>query len=695
MLLSKLKINYFGRFHNKEIDLKPGINLIYGDNEAGKSTIHSFIKGMFFGIDRLRGRGSSSKEDLYARYLPWDYPGAYGGSMDLEIEGKKYRLQRSFHSSDKLFTVIDLSTGREVVLKEGMIRELIPGLTEATFKNTISIEQLKAQTDTELATQVRNYIANLSVAKSKEVNVAKAVSFLTEQRKRLESLQNPDVLNALKSEIEIGVVREEKLEQLTLQMKELLEREKQLRNQKERLSKATDHETSNRMEQLPAILEKYRAYEELHNQLIQMDYQLTELKNKGSEEAKQQHTLSQMRDDKRVGEVLRSELYELERKNMEVTQKLGLAQRRGKRVRYGMSGVAVIAMLITFLTGLQLFGLLLAAGCLMVGGACFIILLRKNNRVISELRNTKATLVKQSADAQNKIMDILTRHQVITLEALADRQEEHLRSSLAIEHAKELQMELEARRSMAQDSMDAIYDTIMTYLQYFIRAEELTAETMQRLTEELRLRKQESLGRQSELNEGYEACRLQIEKLRWEITSMETNEDELLNNQRQYEQLKCKQEENGVELEAIKLALTSIGELSTQIHDNFGCQLNDAVSEVIRKITGQRYNDLKIDEKLDIKVGWNGNYVLLERLSAGTIDQVYFALRLAVADLLLGKDEVPLIFDDSFALYDDNRVKAALNEIANRKQSILFTCHKREQKLLEELQIPYHLVKLS
>jgi uncharacterized protein YhaN len=86
---------------------------------------------------------------------------------------------------------------------------------------------------------------------------------------------------------------------------------------------------------------------------------------------------------------------------------------------------------------------------------------------------------------------------------------------------------------------------------------------------------------------------------------------------------------------------------------------------------------------------------LLERLSAGTIDQVYFALRLAVADLLLGNDEVPLLLDDSFALYDETRVKAVLQKIAKRQQIILFTCHKREQSLLKELGLPYQFVDLS
>jgi hypothetical protein len=100
-----------------------------------------------FGIERLRGRGSASKDDLYTRYLPWDYPGAYGGSMELSIGDKEYRLQRSFHANDKSFTITELSTGREVKLKEGLISEMLPGLTESAFRNTISIEQLKAQMD--------------------------------------------------------------------------------------------------------------------------------------------------------------------------------------------------------------------------------------------------------------------------------------------------------------------------------------------------------------------------------------------------------------------------------------------------------------------------------------------------------------------------------------------------------------------
>ncbi len=696
MLIKKLKINYFGRFHNKEIELRPGVNLIYGENEAGKSTIHSFIKGMLFGIERIRGRGASSKEDLYIRYLPWDYPGAYSGSMDIEIEGRQYRLQRSFHANDKSFSMIDISTGREIMLKEGMLSELVPGLSESTFRNTISIEQLKAQTDSDLSTQVRNYIANLSVARSQVVDVAKAVGSLTEQRKQLELALNPAALIALQNEIREGVMREEKLDLLTRQLKELQEQEKQLLRQKEELSLTKDNEANRRMEQLPAILEKYRSYEELHKQVLQMELQLLELKKKISEVERQQQALEQLKLDRKAADLLRNDIYILEKQGGELAKELEAVHKGGKQIfYYSIPATGIIALLIVLLTGFQLPGLLAAGAVVIIGVVCYIFLNGRNNKSIHMLEEQQGMLVKKRNDAQNEIMDILTRYQANHLEALADRQEEMLRNVLAVEHTKAQQTELEERKNTVQDSMDSIYDTIMTYLQYFIRVEELTPETMQLITEDLRLRKQERQDRQAVLNESYEECRLQIEKLRWEISALESNEDELQRNREKYKQMKHQQEEITVELEAIKLALSTIGELSAQIHDSFGCELNEAVSEVIGEVTGQRYQDLKVDEKLEIKVEWNGTYVLLERLSAGTIDQVFFALRLAVADLLLGKDKVPLLFDDSFALYDDNRVRAALVEVAKRKQSILFTCHKREQQLLEELQLPYHLVKLS
>ena len=696
MLFTKLKLNYFGRFHSREIELKPGINLVYGENEAGKSTIHTFIKGMLFGIERMRGRGSASKEDVYTRYLPWDYPGAFNGSMDILIGEKEYRLQRSFHANDKNFTILDLSTGREVKLKEGLISEMLPGLTESTFKNTISIEQLKAQTDGELAAQVRNYIANLSIAKSKEVNVAKAVSSLTDQRKLLEPSQSPVVLKALLAEIEEGLAKEEKIDQLTIQLRELILEEQVLKQQKEAATGSGGNEDTKRMEQLPAVLEKYRSYQDLSRQSAALEVQSKELQDKVCIWERELESMDTLKEDRKEAEKLRTELLDQEKLGLELQrEKNALSKQVKGNLLISIVPSTTAAFLGLLLTGFQPFGVVLAIALFGGGVGVYILMGRKYTKKHQILKAKENSLGQHIAAAQTKLSSILRKNQVSKIEELAGKQEELLKNFYALKNAKEQQKDLEKRRSDLEDNRDARYETIMKYMLLFIPEEELTAASIQKLQDEICIRKREITGKLTETNQQYNNCKLRIEKLKWEISTMEGNEEQLIKNKDRYSELEQKQKENAVELEAIKLALTSIQELSADIHDSFGYQLNLAVSEVISEITEQKYTLLKVDEKLEVKVGWNGDYVLLDRLSAGTIEQVYFALRLAVADLLLGKDEVPLLMDDSFALYDEARVKAALNKIAKRSQSILFTCHKREQTLLDELGLPYQFVDLS
>jgi myosin heavy subunit len=695
MLFRRVRINYFGRFNNKEIELKPGINLIYGENEAGKSTLHTFIKGMLFGLERLRGRGSAGKEDLYTRYLPWDYPGAYGGSMDIELGEKTYRLTRSFHASDKSFTILDLASGREVKLKEGLIAELIPGLTESTFRNTISIEQLKARTDSELAKQVQNYITNLSLAKSKEVNVAKAIRYLTEQRKQLESLQNPDTLKQLQAEIEDGLAKEERMDCLTSKLQEQRNLERQLQHQKELLTEAADQEAISRMAELPAILEKFRTYQELQKQLAQLRPQEEDLHARLLSWRKEEQLSTALKEDRKEAEALRIKVDEQERLLSGYQMQQEKLKKAGRNFLFISIIPAILTNALLFIYGKGMTRIYLGAFVLVVAAMIYFILYRRNTKARRQQESIIKELREQGILACNRLDEILKKHGVSSLEAMTKKQEELLMSAFASEHAKQQLKELEQRRKETEDKQDVLYDAIMKYLQYFIPAEELTIQLMQALQEEIRSRKQEYDDRQSKLSRQMEQCKLQIAQLEWEISSLEGNEERLIKNQEEYQELVRQQKENAVELEAIRLALGTISELSLQIHDSFGQQLNLAVSEVISRVTDCRYQELKIDEKLEVKMGWNGDYIQLERFSAGTIDQVYFSLRLAVADLLLGKEELPLLLDDSFALYDDRRVKAALGEVAKRKQAILFTCHRREQELLDELGLPYHLIDLS
>jgi len=696
MLFTRLKLNYFGRFHNKEIELHPGINLIYGENEAGKSTIHTFMKGMLFGIERMRGRGAASKEDMYTRYLPWDNPGAYHGSMDIMIGEKEYRLRRSFHANDKNFMVTDLTSGREVNLKEGLISELLPGFSESTFKNTISIEQLKAQTDMDLAAQVRNYITNLSIAKSKEVNVAEAITSLNDQRKALEVAQKPQVLQVLQAEIEEGIAKEEKIDQLAIQLKELQSEEQILKQQKDDVAATFDEDETEKMEQLPAILEKYHSYQELTRQIGMLEIQQNELEVKTAECQDEQYSIEDRKEDIKEARRLSDELVEQERIIVDFRiEKAALVSEKTRNNSLCILPASVIAIIIMIITEFDIIGMLISAVCLLIGVILYLFASKDNVNKQQIHEEKEMNFQCMRAEMQNNLNEIMKKNYVIGIEDLILKQEEIQKNFYALEHVKEQIKDIDKRRVELEDNRDMIYDAIMKYMQYFMKTEELSVTSMQNLQDEISRRKKAATDKLVDINHQLEICNLGIEKQKWEISKMEGNEEELLKNEDLYSELEHSIQKNSIEIEAIKLALSTIQELSTDIHDTFGNKLNKAVSEVISEVTDSKYTDLKIDEKLEIKVGWNGDYVWMDRLSAGTIDQIYFALRLAAADLLLGKDEVPLLLDDTFALYDEERVKAVLTKIAKRNQIILFTCHKREKKLLEELQIPYHFVDLS
>lgn len=696
MLLTKLKLNYFGRFHDREINLKPGINLIYGENEAGKSTLHTFIKGMLFGIERLRGRGAASKDDLYTRYLPWDYPGAYGGQMDILVNDRKYRLQRSFHANDKSFMVTDLETGRQLKLKEGHISELIPGLSESTFRNTISIEQLKAQTDLELASQVRNYITNLSIAKSKEVNVAKAVSTLTEQKKALEAAMDSSVLLRLKDEIEEGMDREEQIDALTIELRSLTEKDAGLKEQLKVLNQSLNKEEEERMGQLPAILEKYTSYQEYQRQSLSLEHQIGDLKAKLTVWEKECKSCVALKDDLEKAQQLNREIPEHGKKQLELQREQSEAIRKGTKKNVTLAAIPVIlAIILSLLLSKSASTWLIAiGGSLIVSGILLPFLNKGNKQRTLEYEVRLKDLREKETVAGNRVYEILHRYDASSIEELSYKQNELLKLAVTLEHGKKQLDILMDQKSDLEDKKDRLHDTIMKYIQHFTVEEELKEEAVKSLQEIIRRKRAEHQEQQTEIKNRIEECRLQTEKIRWELSSMEGNEEQLLKNKDLYSALEQKQKDNKVELDAVRLALGTIQELSATIHDSFGRQLNQAVSAVISRVTDRRYEDLKVDEKLNIKIGWNGEYILLDRLSAGTIDQVYFALRLAVADLLLGEEEMPLVLDDSFALYDDNRVKSALSQIAGRKQILLFSCHNREKKLLEELKLPYEYILL-
>ena len=72
MEIKELQIKHFGKFRNQSIRFHGGVNILYGENEMGKSTLHAFIRAILFGMEKERGRASKNNE--YILHEPWDNP---------------------------------------------------------------------------------------------------------------------------------------------------------------------------------------------------------------------------------------------------------------------------------------------------------------------------------------------------------------------------------------------------------------------------------------------------------------------------------------------------------------------------------------------------------------------------------------------------------------------------------------------
>ena len=143
MQIAELVIKNFGKFTEKKIRLSDGIQLFYGENESGKSTIHTFIKGMLFGMERKRGRASSN--DTFTRYEPWENPNYYAGVMRFRCGNRNFRLERSFDRISKQVSLVCEDDGEELSVEHGDLDMLLGGITPGMYDNTVSIGQFQSR----------------------------------------------------------------------------------------------------------------------------------------------------------------------------------------------------------------------------------------------------------------------------------------------------------------------------------------------------------------------------------------------------------------------------------------------------------------------------------------------------------------------------------------------------------------------
>ena len=611
MRLLELHIDGFGKFHDRTISFNDGINIIYGKNEAGKSTLHTFIRGMLFGIER--GRGRAAKNDLYTKYEPWENSGTYEGWLRLEKDGTIYRIERRFRKENKSLKIINETKGLEEEATPAFVSSLLDGLTETMYNNTISIGQLKSATEDGMVTELKNYIANMNTTGNISLNITKATAFLRNQKRSLEA----------------GLIPEASREFTSL-LAEIRSVEAEIAG--------------------PEYENQLAAYQNMRTQVKGLiDNTQTQKKDLDEKLANGKKVLSDNGFTDRASVDAMSS--DAERLYSEYNTLNGECNKKSRKVLSGLTAVLGIAGLgaAAALGYFNLTAYLLVCGAAAAAAVIFFII---------------SLFIRQKDKEYHRLFDNTSSE----LGALLAR---HLGDS-----------------AVSEDAMNAFQARMGEFSKLCDMVAQSEAE-IRKFLEDL-----------SNLQTKQAGCSEMIEKQQRTQWELEKKLEHLSNCKNKAKALKRTLAENDRihdEIVAIDLAHETMADLSSSIRDSFGLYLNKEASQYITGITGGIYDSMSIDENLNVFLNTKTKLVPLENVSSGTMDQVYLALRLAAAKLLQGSGSgFPLIFDDSFTQYDDERLKTALEWLASAYggQIIIFTCHRREAQMLRARQVEFQLIEM-
>lgn len=201
MRINKLHLQDFGKFHDKDITLTPGVNIIYGSNEAGKTTTKDFIVDMIYGIDKARGVGA--RFDHYEKRRPIN-GSAYSGSMEFSTDDGEYIVERNFSKNEKRTVLRNIDTGREILLKKDHdLLGTVVNTDKSTYLNTLCIGQMESATDKEIADKLNNYIVNMASSKNGEIDAVGAIVELKNKKKQFTDKEFDAKLSELTSKLQL------------------------------------------------------------------------------------------------------------------------------------------------------------------------------------------------------------------------------------------------------------------------------------------------------------------------------------------------------------------------------------------------------------------------------------------------------------------------------------------------------------
>lgn len=613
---------HFGILDGREICFSDGLDVRYLPNEGGKTTLCEFIRVMLYGLNTAKRDSRQALSDK-TRYRPADGQ-PMSGILEIEYQGRRIVISRQTGKGGPMqeFSARYADTGEEcLMLTSKTCGEMLTGVGEEAFRASAMVDGLNQAVS---AVELSDRVLALATTGDSAMQYAQAVRRLDKWRSQLKG----------------GV--HGRLAQTDAELEKIQEKIRHLDRLEEEVRRRTDKipEAQQRVENKE---EAYRAVQT--KQFVQMA---------GKRDRAQQRE----QDAKEAAERLRSQLPDLRKiKAMESaleafdaahTDQYGTYEpadkphRRPSLWAMALALACVAAAIFLMGTSAALSGVLAGIGILIFlfgwRGRVF-----EREAVSDEPDETRAQLLCAAESLGITDTDI---HEIRTKTAeLVQLRERYL-------EAREYQQQ------MSEEYLDLLEQEGSLGLQQLMETAEGELEDARDALAELQQELAVCRGRCAEIGDP--------EVLRQRQRELKEQRGNILWN-----------------LDAIALAKQSLVRVNAELSARMSPEINRLAQQYLQILTNRKYTALQLYTNFEAVCRAENSAVELDRLrlSSGTRDQLYLALRLAACTVLLdqGDETVPLILDDPFLTYDEERMACAvrlLRHLARERQIILLTCRR-------------------
>lgn len=660
MYIKEINIKTFGGIENKTYNFSDGLNVLFGANESGKSTVIAFIKYIFYGI--------SGRKSEFKRYVPLSGE-PMCGSITVCGDNCEYEIFRTSKGAKaKQISVVNKVNGdvMSVDFAQNIGKNLF-SLGEDAFLNTLFVSNISSKIsggDGEISAR----LSNLAQSGDKNTSQEKICKKIDED---ILNLSSPKRKNAVIPTLETELSNlDERLYKANENSGKSVLLEEKFAKIKSALEKAEEEKEKLEHEKNIARLgENGARIEKLQNEIKFSQDELNRLNDEFSS-----FDMSVYDGIKNISE--EEETRFLSEKDDNFSARLMILGERRKNLSSGKK--TWFALLIASLAMIAVFAFVMPVLCIaaavlgVVSAYLYISNGKKLNETSEEFDKTEKQKEENEAFGANflKKVNLLSKADYISKKnayTAVLSQREVLRAKINSAQGTLLskQNELESLsdallKEYGETEKDALLEKLKSAKPTVSQAdaEKLVKEKMSEIANLMR-----------ELN-----------KTEFEIYSVKTGTDDVLSLEEQIENTKSALKEKRAELEIITSAKEIFEYAVSSQQSNFAPSLAKKVSGIFSQITNGAHSDVLIDKTFGARYKKDGGYADETILSKGALDQLYFALRFGIIDMINEKN-APVFLDDAFSQYDDLRFKTVfsyLSDYAKHTQVIISACRENE-----------------